>query len=73
MCGGPKKEKLTFYKVSDDRKDNDKTLGIFLKKLCMKSSCICDQCKEPMFKHLILYYHRDGYVEISLELYNIGN
>jgi hypothetical protein len=25
-----------------------------------------------MFRHLTLYYHKDGYVEISLELYNTG-
>ena len=60
---------MTFYKETEARSDNDITLGKFLKKLCKKAPSSCQFCKEPMFKHLILYYHRDGYVEVQVELY----
>ena len=61
MCGCPKKEKMTFY-----QKDQDETLGNMLKKLCKTASLACEHCKEPMFKHFVQYYHKDGCVEIQL-------
>ena len=60
MCGCPTKEKMTFYKENDD------TLGNMLRKLCLKATSACEFCKEPMFKHFIQYYHKDGCVEIQL-------
>lgn len=53
MCGCPIKEKITFYKENDEEKNNDKTLGKFLTKLCKKAARPCEHCKDPMYKHLI--------------------
>ena len=63
MCGCPKKEKMTFY-----AKETDETIGNMLKKMCKNASSVCDHCKEPMFKHFTQYYHKDGCVEIQLQL-----
>jgi len=64
MCGCPKKEKMTFYKKEQEESASDETLGYFLRKLIKNSSKACEYCKEPMLKHFIQYYHRDGCIEI---------
>lgn len=58
MCGIPKKDKMTFYKDGDD------TLGNMIKRICKKAELNCEECSLPMHKHIRLYYHKDGYVEI---------
>lgn len=63
MCGCPKKEKMTFY-----QKDQDETIGKFLYNMSKMLINNCEQCKEPLFKHLIQYYHKEGCLEIQLEM-----
>jgi hypothetical protein len=48
MCGCPKKEKMAFY-----QKEQDETIGKFLYSMSKMLVHNCDQCKEPLFKHLI--------------------
>lgn len=59
MCGCPKKEKMTFY-----QKEQDETVGKFLYSLSKMLINNCEQCKEPLIKHLIQYYHKEGCLEI---------
>ena len=66
MCGCPTKEKNTFY--TKDEKENECTFGRFLfyiAKMYVQSNC--DHCREPMTRHFIQYYHKEGCVEITYE------
>ncbi len=62
MCGCPKKEKFTFYV-----KEQDETIGKFLFKMSKQFSMQCDQCKEPMYKHFVQFYHKDGCLELHID------
>lgn len=66
MCGCPKKEKMTFY-----TKDSDETFGKFLYRISKLHMNQCEHCREHMFKHFIQYYHKDGCLEIQLEMKQI--
>ena len=63
MCGCPKKEKITFYK-KEEGDDIECTLGRFLFNLSHLYTAQCEHCKEPMFRHFLQYYHKEGVVEI---------
>lgn len=68
MCGCPKKEKIQFYRKDDD--ENECTLGRFLFKISHLYTANCDYCKEAMKNHFIQYYHKEGCVEIQLQITN---
>jgi hypothetical protein len=72
MCGCPKKEKITYYK-KEDNQETECTLGKFLFQISHLYTAQCEHCKEPMFRHFIQYYHKEGVVEIQLQTVDIRN
>ncbi len=63
MCGCPQKEKNTFY--VKDKDENECTFGRFLFNVTkLYTQKFCEGCKDPMTRHFIQYYHKQGCLEI---------
>lgn len=66
MCGCPQKEKNTFY--VKDKDENECTFGRFLFNVTkLYTQKFCEGCKEPMTRHFLQYYHKQGCLEIQYE------
>ena len=60
LCSPPEKKVVQFYGAKDQ------TLGKELRNLARSATLPCDKCKEPIHKHMINIYHKDGMVEITI-------